>query len=87
MATKLSAALPVAALALAASSGFGALAQPLTQYVWPLHGSSGAGGIGGWGSSEVPVGASVPFGLMRVGPDTTVCWEGLDWWWTYNHYG
>jgi putative alpha-1,2-mannosidase len=52
-----------------------------------FHGSSGAGGIGGWASSEVPVGASIPFGLMKLGPDSTVCWLGIDFWWPYNHYG
>ena len=55
--------------------------------VWLFHGSSGANGLGGWASSEVPVGAHLPFGGMRLGPDTTVCWEGLDFWWLYNHYG
>jgi putative alpha-1,2-mannosidase len=53
--------------------------------VWPFHGTSGAGGLGGWASSEVPIGASVPFGGLRLGPDTTVCWGGADWWWKFNH--
>lgn len=52
-----------------------------------FHGSAGAGGVGGWASSEVPVAANFPFGAMRLGADTTVCYEGLDFWWIYNHYG
>jgi putative alpha-1,2-mannosidase len=62
------------------------LSDPVTQ-VDVFHGTSGANGIGGWGSSEVPIGASVPFGLIKLGPDSTVCWEGIDFWWEYNHYG
>lgn len=61
--------------------------QPVTQLVWPFHGSDGAGGVGGWATSEVPVGAHAPRGVMRLGPDTTVCWDDMDWWFPYNHYG
>ena len=53
--------------------------QPLTSLVWPLHGSDGANGVGGWASSEVPVGAHLPYGALRLGPDTSVCWEDGDW--------
>ena len=62
-------------------------AGPGSSYVWPFHGSGGGAGLGGWASSEVPVGAGVPRGAMRLGPDTTTCWGGADWWWEYNHYG
>ena len=74
----------------AAAAVAAAVAQPAgpgSPYVWLLHGSGGGGGIGGWASSEVPVGASVPGGLLRLGPDTTTCWEGGDYWWYFNHYG
>ena len=67
-----------------------ALAQPAgpgSSYVWPFHGSGGGAGLGGWGNSEVPVAAGTPMGSMRLGPDTTTCWEGGDYWWLYNHYG
>ena len=60
-------------------------APPIT-LAWPLHGSEGANGVGGWASSEVPVGAQFPFGNMRLGPDTTVGWGGGDFWWPFNHY-
>ena len=77
-------------LAAAAAALAAAVAQPAgpgSPYVWLLHGSGGGGGLGGWASSEVPVGASVPGGLLRLGPDTTTCWEGGDYWWYFNHYG
>lgn len=63
------------------------LSVPPSSLVWPFHGTSGANGVGGWASSEVPLGAQLPFSSMRLGPDTSVCWEGIDWWLIYNHYG
>ena len=60
---------------------------PGVDLAWPLHGSEGAAGVGGGASSEDPVGAHVPFGMMRLGPDTTVGWAGGDWWAPFNHYG
>ena len=62
-------------------------APPPASLAWPLHGSEGDAGVGGWASSEVPVGAHWPFGAMRLGADTSVCWAGGDWWLPFNHYG
>ena len=79
---------PIAPAAVSSSARLPAPpAAPPQALVWPFHGTSGANGLGGWASSEVPIGAHLPFGGMRLGPDTTVCWEGVDWWWRYNHYG
>jgi hypothetical protein len=54
---------------LAAAVAFAAAQPPppATSLVWPLHGSDGAGGIGGWASSEIPVGAQLPFCVLRLG--------------------
>ena len=61
---------------------------PVSSNVWPFHGSEGAGGIGGWADSEVPVGVQMPYGVMRLGTDTTVCLgEEIDFNFPYNHYG
>jgi len=60
---------------------------PPASLAWPLHGSEGAAGVGGWSSSEVPVGAHWPFGAMRLGADTSVCWADGDFWFPPNHYG
>ena len=68
-------------------SGVSSLTDDPVTLVDVFHGTSGANGVGGWASSEVPIGASIPFGMMKLGPDSTVCWEGVDFWWTYNHYG
>ena len=70
-----------------AASVLSAPSPPPVTLAWPLHGSEGAGGVGGWSSSEVPVGAQWPFGNMRLGPDSTVGWEGGDFWFPFNHYG
>lgn len=75
------------ALLLAARCASSQPAPPPETLVWPLHGTSGDNGVGGWASSEVPTGAQAPFGSMRLGPDTTVCWAGVDWFFPYNHYG
>jgi putative alpha-1,2-mannosidase len=72
---------------LLAAPGSAAPAPAPVTLAWPLHGSEGAAGVGGWASSEVPVGAHWPFGGMRLGPDTTVGWAGGDWWALFNHYG
>ena len=40
-----------------AASALCAPAPPPITLAWPLHGSEGANGVGGWASSEVPVGA------------------------------
>ena len=70
-----------------ALSTFGAPSPPPVTLAWPLHGSEGAAGVGGWASSEVPVGAHWPFGGMRLGADTTVGWGGGDLWVPWPHYG
>ena len=79
--------LRAALLVCAAAAARAAPSPPPASLAWPLHGSEGAAGVGGWASSEVPVGAHWPFGAMRLGPDTSVCWAGGDWWFPYNHYG
>ena len=73
--------------ACAAAAALAAPAPPPATLAWPLHGSEGDAGVGGWASSEVPVGAHWPFGSMRLGADTSVCWGGGDWWFVPNHYG
>lgn len=40
-------------------------------YVNTLIGSGGANGLGGWGNAQLNPGAQYPFGMLRLGPDTT----------------
>lgn len=56
----------------------------LVDYVNPFIGTAGCNGLGGWGNGNVGPQAMVPFGALRLGPDT----NGPIWlkWFHYNGY-
>jgi putative alpha-1,2-mannosidase len=55
-------------LLLAAGTACGSV----TQYVNPIIGTGGSGGLGGWGNAQLNPGAQLPFSCMRLGPDSTI---------------
>ena len=47
------------------------VAARLTDLVNPVWGTGGGRGFGGWGNQQRNPGATAPFPMMRLGPDTT----------------
>lgn len=57
----------------------------LVDYVDPLIGSGGGNGLGSYSSANVNPGAQLPFGLLRLGPDTTFLRDGVPVWVPNDH--
>lgn len=55
----------------------------LVEYVDPFIGTGGVG----FGIGSLNPGAQVPFGAMRLGPDTTDQTDGINIWLPFNHFG
>lgn len=55
----------------------------LVEYVDPFIGTGGVG----FGIGSLNPGAQVPFGCMRLGPDTTDQTDGINIWLQFNHFG
>jgi putative alpha-1,2-mannosidase len=68
----------------AASAGAVASQQPLHAIV---NTTIGTGGVG-YGCGSVPIGPQVPFGAMRLGPDTTEVLPVVgELWLRFEHFG